>query len=208
MEQEFYTTLSGEGRSEYTEKKSVFLGYAKRAESEEEALAYFRAIKKQHPDARHVVWAFRRKGGIVARYSEDGEPQGSAGIPMLEILKKADVNDAAVAVVRYFGGILLGVGGLSRAYGKAAKDAIENAGIVTYEPYAVCSLTCSYGDYEKYRAEFQKFGVLIDDVRFSERVELIYAVKTERMEALGDRICEMSGGSDCPKFLENRYDKG
>lgn len=208
MENRLYTTLLGEGKSEYTEKKSIFLGYAKRAESEEEALAYFRAIKKQHPDARHTVWAFRQKDGIIARYSDDGEPQGSAGVPMLEILRKAEVNDAAVAVVRYFGGILLGVGGLSRAYGKAAKDAIENAGIVTYEPFAVCSLFCSYGDYEKYRFEFQKFGVLVDDVRFADRVEVIFAVKEEKKEELFTRIREMSGGTDSPRFLENRYDKG
>ena len=208
MENRLYTTLAGEGRSEYTEKKSVFLGYAKRIESEEEALDYFRAIKKQHPDARHTVWAFRRKDGIVARYSDDGEPQGSAGVPMLEILRKAGVNDAAVAVVRYVGGILLGVGGLSRAYGKAAKDAIEDAGIVTYEPYAVYSLGCSYGDYEKYRAEFPKFGVLVDDVLFSDRVKVIFAVKEEKKEELLARIREMSGGADCPEFLENRYDKG
>ena len=208
MEQKLYTTLLREGHSEYTEKKSVFLGYAKRAETEEEALAYFKSIKKQHPDARHVVWAFRKKDGIVSRYSDDGEPQGSAGVPMLEILRRADVNDAAVAVVRYFGGILLGVGGLSRAYGKAAKDALDDAKIVTYEPYAVFSLVCSYGDYEKYRAEFLKFGVLVDDVRFSDRVEVIYAVKVEKKDELIARICEMSGGVDRPEFLENRYDQG
>ena len=208
MAEKLYTTLSKEGRSEYEEKKSVFLGYARRIESEEDALAYFKSIRASHPDARHVVWAFRQKDGAVMRYSEDGEPQGSAGLPMLELLKRADLNDAAVAVVRYFGGILLGVGGLSRAYGKAAKDALEDAGIATYEPYAVCSLSCSYGDYERYRAEFPKYGVLTDDTRFSERVELLFAVKAEKEGELFARIKEMSNGADEPKRIGSRFDKG
>ena len=208
MAEKLYTTLSREGHSEYEEKKSVFLGYAKRIEGEEDALAYFKSIRALHPDARHVVWAFRQKDGVVMRYSEDGEPQGSAGVPMLELLKRADLNDAAVAVVRYFGGILLGVGGLSRAYGKAAKDALEDAGIVTYESYAVCSLDCSYGDYERYRAEFPKYGVLLDDTRFSERVQMIFAVKTAKQEELFARIKEMSNGADEPKTLGSRFDKG
>lgn len=208
MAEKLYTTLLKEGRSEYEEKKSVFLGYAKRIENEEDALAYFKSIRALHPDARHVVWAFRRQDGVVMRYSEDGEPQGSAGVPMLELLKRADLNDAAVAVVRYFGGILLGVGGLSRAYGKAAKDALDDAGIVTYEPYAVCSLFCSYSDFERYRAEFPKYGVLVDDTRFSDRVEVIFAVKVAKKDELFARVKEMSNGADEPKQIANRYDKG
>ena len=207
MAEKLYTTLLNEGHSEYEEKKSVFLGYAKKIESEEDALAYFKFIRAKHPDARHVVWAFRQKDGVVMRYSEDGEPQGSAGVPMLELLKRADLNDAAVAVVRYFGGILLGVGGLSRAYGKAAKDAIDDAGIVTYEPYVVCSLFCSYGDFEKYRAEFPKFGVLVDDMHFADRVEVIFAVKTERKDALCARIREISNGADVPNEIGTRFDR-
>ena len=208
MAEKLYTTLLQEGTSEYTEKKSIFLGYAKRAESEEEALAYFKAIRAKHPDARHVVWAFRQKDGIVSRYSDDGEPQGSAGVPMLEILRRADLNDAAVAVVRYFGGILLGVGGLSRAYGKAAKDAIDAAEIVTYEPFSIFSLSCSYGDYEKYRAEFSKFGVMFDDTVFTDRVKLTFAVKKEMREALCECIREISNGADLPEPLGERYDRG
>ena len=206
MAEKLYTTLLSEGHSEYEEKKSVFLGYAKRIESEEDALAYFKEIRAKHPDARHVVWAFRGKDGVVMRYSEDGEPQGSAGVPMLELLKRADLNDAAVAVVRYFGGVLLGVGGLSRAYGKAAKDAIEDAGIVTYEPYVVFSLFCSYGDFEKYRAEFPKFGVIVDDTRFSDRVEVIFAVKATKRDELCARIREISNGADSPKEIGTRFD--
>ena len=208
MGEKLYTTLLCEGHSEYEEKKSVFLGYARRIESEEDGLAYFKSIRASHPDARHVVWAFRQKDGLVMRYSEDGEPQGSAGLPMLELLRRADLNDAAVAVVRYFGGILLGVGGLSRAYGKAAKDAIDDAGIVTYEPYAVCSLSCSYADYERYRVEFAKYGVLIDDTRFSDRVELLFAVKEAKKDDLLARVREMSNGADLPKQTGTRFDRG
>lgn len=208
MEQLLYTTLGGEGRSELTEKKSVFLGYAAPARTEAEAEAFVKRVRAEHPDARHVVWALRQKDGVVARYSDDGEPQGSGGVPMLEVLRKAGVNDAVVAVVRYFGGILLGVGGLSRAYGGAAKGAIDDAGIVTYEAYAVYRFACSYGDYEKYRAEFPKFGVIVDDTAFSDRVTLTFAVKETEAERLLSLVREVSNGVDLPERLGSRFDKG
>ena len=106
----FYTTLEHEGEAEFTEKKSVFIAHAKPIASEEDALAYIKKIKSEYADARHNVWAYMMKGEIVARYSDDGEPQGTAGVPVLDTIRKSGVTDAVVVVTRYFGGILLGAG--------------------------------------------------------------------------------------------------
>ena len=101
-----YTTLAGEGEAEFTEKKSVFIGHAAPVRSEEEAQAFVKKYRNQYMDARHNVWAYLMKGEIVARYSDDGEPQGTAGVPVLDTIRKSGVTDAAVVVTRYFGGIL------------------------------------------------------------------------------------------------------
>jgi len=126
-----YFTVDGSATSEFQEKKSTFIGYVKRVDSEEEAKNFVNEIKNKHKEATHNVYAYvvgENKG--IQRYSDDGEPQGTAGIPVLEVIKKNDLTDVAVVVTRYFGGILLGGGGLIRAYSKGASTAIEEAGIV------------------------------------------------------------------------------
>ena len=119
-----YTTLEQEGEAEFVEKKSVFIGHAAPVKSEEEAQAFVKRYKNTYMDARHNVWAYLMKGEIVARYSDDGEPQGTAGVPVLDTIRKSGVTDAVVVVTRYFGGILLGAGGLVRAY--SHKNFCEN----------------------------------------------------------------------------------
>ena len=147
---EIRVTLAKEGMAELEEKKSVFIGHAKPVATEEEALAYIREQKRACPDARHNVWAYRLQGDIVMRCSDDGEPQGSAGVPVLDAIRKSGVSDAVVVVTRYFGGVLLGAGGLVRAYSRAAKLAIDEAQIVTREPFCDLTLDCSYADYQRY----------------------------------------------------------
>ena len=117
---ELYTTLAGEGSDQFEERKSLFIGHAKHITSEDEAMEFVKAKKKEYSDATHNCWAYLLKGGIVARYSDDGEPQGTAGVPMLETIRKSGVCDCVVVVTRYFGGILLGAGGLVRAYSHGA----------------------------------------------------------------------------------------
>ncbi len=126
-----YFTVKGSATSEFQEKKSTFIGYIKRVNTEEEAKNFVNEIKSMHKEATHNVYAYivgENKG--IQRYSDDGEPQGTAGIPVLEVIKKNDLTDVAVVVTRYFGGILLGGGGLIRAYSKGASSAIEEAGVV------------------------------------------------------------------------------
>ena len=157
-------------------------------------------------DARHNVWAYLMKGEIVARYSDDGEPQGTAGVPVLDTIRKSGVTDAVVVVTRYFGGILLGAGGLVRAYSHTAKLALEAAHIITYEQYTELELVCSYSDYHKYSALLPSFGAIIDDTDFSDRVILRFSVKDTVVAALSAKIQEMSGGKDEARVLGNRFD--
>ena len=201
-----YTTLEGEGEAEFVEKKSVFIGHASPVKSEEEAQAFVKKYKNQYMDARHNVWAYLMKGEIIARYSDDGEPQGTAGVPVLDTIRKSGVTDAVVVVTRYFGGILLGAGGLVRAYSHTAKLALEAAHIITYEQYTEMELVCSYSDYQRYSALLPSFGAIIDDTEFSDRVILRFSVKDTVVADLFAKIQEMSGGRDEAVIKGKRFD--
>ena len=203
---ELYTTLAGEGVDEFEEKRSLFIGHAKHVTSEEEAQEFVKQKKKEYSDATHNCWAYLLKGGIVARYSDDGEPQGTAGVPMLEAIRKSGVSDCVVVVTRYFGGILLGAGGLVRAYSHGTSIALNAAKIVTYEKYTELSLDCTYSDYQKYAVVLPTFDAIVDDTDFSDRVVIKFAVKETVVEALTSKITEMSGGRDKPDITGERFD--
>ena len=200
------TTLREEASAEFEEKKSVFIGHAKPVKTEEEALAYIKQKKAEYADARHNVWAYRLRGDIVVRCSDDGEPQGSAGIPVLDALRKSGVSDAVLVVTRYFGGILLGAGGLVRAYSHAAKLAIDAAGIAVFEQFTCFTLTCGYSEYQRYLAELPKLGAIVDDTEFADRVTLRFAVRSTVREETINRFREMSGGNDLPEVTGERFD--
>lgn len=201
------TTLEHEGVATLTEKKSEFIGYAKPVSSEEEAIEYIKGIRKKHADARHNVYAYVI--GNTTRYSDDGEPQGTAGMPVLDIIRKTGFTDAVIVVTRYFGGILLGTGGLVRAYSAAAKAAAEAAHIVTYEAYDEVSFVCTYADYPKIEKDLARFPVIIDGVDFTDTVTVRLAVKEDSTASLAEHLQEMSAGRielnktgtrfDCPK---------
>ena len=203
---ELYTTLQGEGSDEFEEKRSIFIGHAKHITSEDEAMEFIKAKKKEYSDATHNCWAYLLKGGIVARYSDDGEPQGTAGVPMLEAIRKSGVEDCVVVVTRYFGGILLGAGGLVRAYSHGTTIALNAAKIVTYERFVEMELGCSYSDYQKYSVILPTFGAIIDDTDFSDKVVIRFAVKETVADKLTLKITEMSGGRDTPEKTGERFD--
>lgn len=203
---ELYTTLAGEGVDEFEEKRSLFIGHAKHVTTEEEAQEFVKQKKKEYGDATHNCWAYLLKGGIIARYSDDGEPQGTAGVPMLEAIRKSGVSDCVVVVTRYFGGILLGAGGLVRAYSHGTTVALNAAKIVTYERYTEMSLDCTYSDYQKYSVILPTFGAIIDDTDFSDRVVIKFAVKETVVDTLMTKITEMSGGRDKPEITGGRFD--
>ncbi|MBP5289274.1 MAG: YigZ family protein, partial [Clostridia bacterium] len=129
---ERYTTVARFAEASFTEKKSEFIGAARPCETPEEAAAFVAERRKKYPDARHHVWAFVNPPGNIQKFDDDGEPKGTGGIPVMEVLKKESLTGVCVVVTRYFGGILLGAGGLARAYARGARDAIEAAGIASF----------------------------------------------------------------------------
>ena len=201
-----YTTISKIAEIEFVERKSVFYGYAAPVKTEEEALAIVKERRTLMPDATHHVFGYHMKGGILARYSDDGEPQGTAGMPVLEAIRKSGADDALVVVTRYFGGILLGAGGLVRAYAHTAHLALEAAGIVTYESYAELEITCSYSDYQKYLSQLPRFGAVMDDTDFSDRVTIRFAVKKHLADDVRTLVREISAGADELRVLGERFD--
>ena len=203
---ENYTTVSREAHVEFEEKRSLFIGHAIHVDTEEEAQAFIKKMKKEYSDATHNVSAYILKVGIIARYSDDGEPQGTAGMPALEAIRKSGVTDVCVVVTRYFGGILLGAGGLVRAYSHSAAIAVEGAGIITYEPYSEVELRCGYSEYQKYSNILANEGVVIDSTDFEADVLLRFAVKRNRADALLKKITETGNGRDIPLITGERYD--
>ena len=128
-----YTTILEFARFEYEEKKSVFIGEAAPVETESDALAFIESAKKRYPDAKHHVYAYVLRENSIMRFSDDKEPQGTAGMPTLDVIRKRNCTDTIVVVTRYFGGTLLGTGGLVRAYTAATVGALEKAQIITYD---------------------------------------------------------------------------
>ncbi len=204
MEKQNLTTLGKEASAEFTEKKSVFIGYAAPIKTAEEAEAFIQKIKKKHADARHNVSAYM--AGSAVRYSDDGEPKGTGGVPVLEVLKKSGVDGAVVVVTRYFGGILLGAPGLVRAYSKAAAMAVEEAGVVTYRNYTECMVTCEYSLYDKLLYDIGRRTIIIDETDFGGEVTLSLAVLSEEYEAFEKALYSMTNGKISPEKLGERFD--
>lgn len=201
-----YTTLEKEASAEFTEKKSLFIGHAKPVKSDEEALEFVKKIKEKYADATHNVYAYYLRSGAMARYSDDNEPQGTAGPPVLEVIKKSGCDDCVVVVTRYFGGILLGAGGLVRAYANAASLALEAAHIVTYEEYSVFSLTCDYGDYNKLNFELESLEAIVDKCDFTDKVYIEFAVKSTVKDRICKKISELSAGKLEVTLISTRFD--
>ena len=177
-------TLARAASAEMEERKSIFIGHATPITCEEDARAFIEKKKKEYYDARHNVYAYVLDGGSVARYSDDSEPQGTAGIPILNVIKMSGATDLCIVVTRYFGGILLGAGGLVRAYSAAAKMAIDEAGFAVFEDYSVYSMTVSYSDYQRLTVALEKIGVTEDRSEFGEGVTVIAAIEKGRDEEL------------------------
>ena len=198
-------TLEGVGCATIIEKKSEFIGYARPVSSEQEAIDYIKAIRKKHADARHNVYAYML--GNTTRYSDDGEPQGTAGMPVLDVIRKNGIDGVVIVVTRYFGGILLGTGGLVRAYTAAASAAVGEAHIVTYEQYDELSLCCSYSDYPKIEKALPTFDVIVDGVDFADSVTVRFACLREKTDALTAHLRDLSAGRVAPEIIGERFDK-
>ena len=202
-----YRTVENTVSAEFEEKKSRFIGHITHVTTEEEAAAFIKSKQKEFHDATHNVFAYKLKGGMVARYSDDGEPTGTSGMPTLDTINKSELEDVCIVVTRYFGGTLLGASGLVRAYSKAASLAISAARIATYEEFAEFFLSCSYSDYQKVQSEFAKYGVKVDKSDFSDSVFLNLAIKKGSVEAFFKRVAEITSNRAAVNITGERLDK-
>lgn len=189
-----YLTLAGPAQAEIIIKKSRFIARAVPVQSAGEAAAFVAEVKSAHWDATHNVWAYALREGQLRRYSDDGEPQGTAGLPTLDVLQKQSLVDCAVVVTRYFGGTLLGAGGLVRAYSQAAKEAVEAAGIVTMALCALLRVRCEYGFYGRLQSLVPEAGGVITAVEFAEGVTLDLRIRGEDAPSFLAAVTDASHG--------------
>ena len=189
-----YLVPSEYGEDEFVEKKSRFIGRIWPVETEEEALARIQEMKKKHYDATHNCWAYIIRDGAV-RFSDDGEPGGTAGMPMLQVLQREGLFNAVCVVTRYFGGILLGAGGLVRAYTKGAKIAVDAAGKSMKRVWTVLYVPCPYSFYERVRLEAEAFGGIVRKADFGAEVELELLFPEAKTQEFLDRLTDMTAGT-------------
>ena len=204
---EDYLVPRGVGQAEYIEKKSRFLGGVYPVTSEQEAKEILERVRKQHYDARHNCWCYILKSG-QKRYSDDGEPQGTAGQPMLNVFEREGVVDVLCIVTRYFGGILLGAGGLCRAYTKAAKDALDAAGISQMQPWLRQQITVPYALFERAKLLIAAQDGAVEDAQYGADILITYRIPEGADERLRTALREASSGSVIPSLLEEIFCAG
>lgn len=180
---------------EFIEKKSRFITYLAHVTTEDEATEFIDSIRKKHADATHNCIAYRLHEPRIERFSDDGEPSGTAGMPMLEVLKKEDIYDVCVVVTRYFGGILLGAGGLVRAYAKGAADGIAGAGKAVREMGVTVCAKFGYPNFDKVQKLLDTLSHNIHRTDFGEAVELTVTVKQTDIDALISKLTDITGGN-------------
>lgn len=192
MEQ--FLVPAGEGTSEYMEKKSRFLGLITPVTTEAEARARLEAVKKREYDARHNCWAYILHSG-QKRYSDDGEPQGTAGQPMLNVLQREGVENVVCVVTRYFGGVLLGAGGLTRAYAKSAKDALDAAGKAGMRLWSAVTVDCPYPMLERLKLLAAAHGGTVEGTDFGAAVSVRILLPQENAAGFDAALTELSAGT-------------
>ncbi len=193
MEQ-IYRTVEKEACAEFVERRSRFLGTVRPVTDEEEVQAFIAAKKKEYWDAAHNVTAYVLRRGQIRRYSDDGEPQGTAGIPTLDVLLKEELTDVAVVITRYFGGILLGAGGLVRAYSHAAKLAVDAGGVVEMRLCDRATIVCDYTQYGRVASLVPEAGGQVTDTRYTDRVEVDFLLPRGLLEPMQKQLTELSAG--------------
>ncbi len=188
-----YKTMFHEAVGELTEKKSRFIAHIRHIESPDDATAFLNDIRSKYYDARHHVYAYILKDG-TKKYSDDGEPQGTSGLPSLNVLEGYGLVDSMVIITRYFGGTLLGTGGLVRAYSGAVKNAVENGEIVTMCKCACVRVSCDYSQWDRVKKFTEDFGATVDFVEFSSRVDAEISFRTELLDNYKNQFVELTDG--------------
>lgn len=189
-----YKTVRKNAQDQFVEKRSRFIGYACPVQTEQEALDFITSKKSEHWDASHNVYAYILRDGTM-RFSDDGEPQGTAGMPALNVLQKEELTDCVLVVTRYFGGILLGGGGLVRAYSHAAKIAVDAGGIVTRAECSIVKIRCDYTFYGRLASLIPERGGIIEDTAFEDAVTVKMRIPQELEPAFEARLVDLSNGT-------------
>lgn len=190
-----YKTVRAENQAEFTERRSRFIGHAKPVKTEEEALAFINEMRSKYWDASHNVYAYCLREGNIKRYSDDGEPQGTAGVPVLDVLQKSSVVDAVVVVTRYFGGTLLGAGGLVRAYSHGASIGLAAAEIITMGLCTLCTVLMEYTQYGRVSSLIPETGGVVDHADFGEKVEIYFHIPNEKLPGLRKALTDATSGA-------------
>lgn len=200
-----YFIPTGPSETEFTEKRSRFIGHVWRVETEEEARACIEAMKKRYHDARHNCWCYAVREGGVVRYSDDGEPQGTAGQPMLGVFQKENITNFCCVVTRYFGGILLGAGGLVRAYTRSAKDALDAAGVSVVRRWVDVAVPCTYALFERVKLEVEGQDGVLGETEYAADVTVHALLPEERVEAFRARITELTAGGSAAQVVGQAF---
>ncbi len=200
-----YLVPTKAAQSELVEKRSRFISHLWPALSEEEARVWIEEMRKKYHDARHNCWCYRLKEGGVERYSDDGEPQGTAGQPMLNVFQREGIWNVCCVVTRYFGGVLLGAGGLVRAYTQGAKAALDLAGISVVRRWVEVALDCPYSLFERMKLEIEAVGGALGEVEYADQVSLHALLPEGTQELFFSRLTELTAGSCSPSVVGESF---
>lgn len=200
-----YKTVQNSAKDEFVEKRSRFVGYCKPVSNEQEAIDFINEKRSEHWNATHNVYAYSLREGNIKRYSDDGEPSGTAGMPTLDVIVKNEIYDVCVVITRYFGGVLLGTGGLVRAYSHGAKIALEASEIVMMQNCLICTVRCTYNQYGKVSSLIIDAGAKIDDTIYETDVFIKFHISPGLITVLNKMLADATSGevqaiSDGEKF--------
>lgn len=197
-----YKTIARRCEARFIEKKSEFIGYLCPVQTEEQAVAFIEEIRAMHRKATHNCYAYILRENNAARHSDDGEPGGTAGVPIYEVLRKEGLTDVCCVVTRYFGGVLLGAGGLVRAYTKGAKDAVDAAQIKCMTEAVKLAVTVDYGLYGRLAQVFADFDARVEDERFADNVRIVLHIRAENSQKLTDKLVDVCNGAVSVEEIE------
>lgn len=200
-----YKTVLENASNEFVEKRSRFIGYCKPVKTEQEAIDFINEKRSEHWNATHNVYAYSLREGNIKRYSDDGEPSGTAGMPVLDVIVKNEIFDVVVVVTRYFGGVLLGTGGLVRAYSHGSKIAVEAAKPVIMQNCLVCEARCAYNQYGKVSSLIIGVGATVDDTVYESDVLVKFHIKPDLLGTLNKKLADATSGEVTVEQKDEQY---
>ena len=200
-----YKTVLENASDEFVEKRSRFIGYCKPVKTEQEAIDFINEKRSEHWNATHNVYAYSLREGNIKRYSDDGEPSGTAGMPVLDVIVKNEICDVVVVVTRYFGGVLLGTGGLVRAYSHGSKIAVEAAKPVIMQNCLVCEARCAYNQYGKVSSLIIGVGAAVDDTVYESDVLVKFHIKPDLLGTLNKKLADATSGGVTVEQKDEQY---